>query len=181
MLLYSSLYWRHQHGGRKTSEVWATIEPINVGLRNSVCCNTFLNNMNVLIRTCSAECRKTTWRKEEIYIYLYLCSCLTGMSNKPFQIDNDHFLGLFYDSFSTTQFIKRRTVGWLQMMNWKGCGRTLPWPILRYYNIWLEILNKVRTFSVRKTGFWAETQSRDLPNTESQPLNFDVRWHLVWK
>jgi hypothetical protein len=62
-------------------------------------------------------------------------------------------------------------------MNWKGCGRRLSWPNLRYYpSIFLEDLWKTTKILNRDSRF--PGRDRDLSNTkqECQPHDHNVRF-----
>jgi hypothetical protein len=66
-------------------------------------------------------------------------------------------LGLFNDTFSTSEGIQRRKIG-LWMINWKGGGRKRSWPISRYCpRILLEGLKKT-----------TKTRSRGNPSSGSE-------------
>jgi hypothetical protein len=55
------------------------------------------------------------------------------------------------------------------MMNWKGRGRMLSGPNLRYYSgICVEGLSKPQRISVSIAGLCAEILTRDLPNAKKE-------------
>jgi hypothetical protein len=107
-----------------------------------------------------------TWLKVVNFQRLSLYRIWRSMFNYSilqFRLVSCYIFSLFKDPFSVTQVCSVEWRGDKWMMNWKGFGRKLSWPNLRFCpRIWRD-WGKPR--ELRIAGFRAETWTRDFGNT----------------